>query len=351
MSDRIHDVAVIGAGISGLSAAKRLQRESLDVVVLEKSRGVGGRAATRRVTIAPEVQIPVDHGAQYFTVRDLRFAEQVARWQEEGVCFPWSDGFAVWSDGILHQDDSGMSETRFACRDGMSRLGKNLAEDVEIFLEFQVSSVRPRDGVWEIHSDSLHASSPVLARKLMISSPLSQTMKLAGDYLSSEERSLSERLGSSPCIAVMAFYEEAVPSPFWTGIQVRDSDRKLAWIAWDSSRRALGTPGNVAVLHGSGEFSRRWLEATREELVLAGDELLREAATIGGTWMAHPKEVVIHRWRYAREQGPNVNGGFLPATAFPSLSLIGDGLNGGRLEGAWLSGLFAAEHLLLQRTV
>lgn len=43
------DVAVVGAGLAGLSAAERLTRAGLDVVVLEASDGVGGRARTDEV--------------------------------------------------------------------------------------------------------------------------------------------------------------------------------------------------------------------------------------------------------------------------------------------------------------
>ncbi|MFW5789075.1 MAG: FAD-dependent oxidoreductase [Spirochaetota bacterium] len=42
------DVPVVGAGIAGLTAARRLVDASLDVTVLDKGRGVGGRMATRR---------------------------------------------------------------------------------------------------------------------------------------------------------------------------------------------------------------------------------------------------------------------------------------------------------------
>jgi predicted NAD/FAD-dependent oxidoreductase len=62
-------VAVIGAGISGLTCAQNLTDHDVPVTVFEKSRGVGGRMATRR----SEHGAAFDHGAQYFTVRDERF--------------------------------------------------------------------------------------------------------------------------------------------------------------------------------------------------------------------------------------------------------------------------------------
>ena len=80
----------------------------------------------------------------------------------------------------------------------------------------------------------------------------------------------------------------------------------------------------------------------------AGKEMLAEAGRITGSWMEHPEEFIVHRWKYAHISGSSAPGGFLRAACDMPLYLIGDGFNGGRLEGAWLSGTFAAEDLLLK---
>ena len=61
--------AIIGAGMAGISAARTLVQAGHRVSVFEKSRGAGGRMATRETPFGN-----FDHGAQYFTVRDPRFA-------------------------------------------------------------------------------------------------------------------------------------------------------------------------------------------------------------------------------------------------------------------------------------
>ena len=47
---KIYDVIVIGAGISGLCAAKLLKENGLDVLVLEARNRVGGRTWTVKVS-------------------------------------------------------------------------------------------------------------------------------------------------------------------------------------------------------------------------------------------------------------------------------------------------------------
>ena len=56
------ETLIIGAGLSGLSAAQTLVRSGRSVLVVDKGRGVGGRLATRRIGDAT-----LDHGAQFFT--------------------------------------------------------------------------------------------------------------------------------------------------------------------------------------------------------------------------------------------------------------------------------------------
>ena len=65
-------IIVVGAGLSGLSAARELSSRGHDVTVFDKGRGVGGRLATRRAGSAV-----FDHGAQFFTARSDEFQQQV----------------------------------------------------------------------------------------------------------------------------------------------------------------------------------------------------------------------------------------------------------------------------------
>src|ERR671910_2039609 len=85
---------VVGAGISGLLAAHELQSEGWRVTVLDKGRGVGGRMATRRLG-----EGNFDHGAQFFTVRDDRFASLVEGWLTAGAAGGWAPGFADTAGG------------------------------------------------------------------------------------------------------------------------------------------------------------------------------------------------------------------------------------------------------------
>ena len=63
---------VVGAGMAGLTAAGKLTEQGVNVVVLEKARGVGGRLATRRIDAGV-----CDHGAQLFEAASDRLVRLV----------------------------------------------------------------------------------------------------------------------------------------------------------------------------------------------------------------------------------------------------------------------------------
>ena len=98
-------VAVIGAGLAGLSAARTLRDQDHEVRVFDKGRGVGGRTSTRR-----SKSFAFDHGAQYFTAHDERFGRLVASWQEAGIVAPWPARITVLENGACR---AGIPRTRY----------------------------------------------------------------------------------------------------------------------------------------------------------------------------------------------------------------------------------------------
>ena len=72
----MNHVAVIGAGITGLTVATDLAAAGHEVSLFDKSRGPGGRCATRRSTVGA-----FDHGAPGFSATTAAFRAQVAAWR------------------------------------------------------------------------------------------------------------------------------------------------------------------------------------------------------------------------------------------------------------------------------
>ena len=76
-------IAVVGAGLAGITAARTLMQAGHEVTVFERAPQVGGRLASEDTPFGS-----FDTGAQYFTVRDPRF--QQALDSTRAPCRRWS---------------------------------------------------------------------------------------------------------------------------------------------------------------------------------------------------------------------------------------------------------------------
>jgi len=90
------DVVIVGAGLSGLTCARRLQESKLSCVVLEASDGIGGRVRTDVVE-----GFRLDRGFQVL----LTAYPEVRRWLDlDGLLLcPFYSGAQVWFDGRFHR--------------------------------------------------------------------------------------------------------------------------------------------------------------------------------------------------------------------------------------------------------
>lgn len=335
------DVLIIGAGIAGLTAAGALREAGAQVRVLEKSRGLGGRSATRRLH-----GVRVDHGAQFFTVRDERFRRRVDAWLASGDVEVWTHGVPSWSraHGWRAPDPGG--HPRYVCPEGMSALGRLLGAGVEVERSARATSVRSENGGWAATLDDATSRS---ARSLILTPPVPQSLDLLHDRpLSATERSELDAVRYAPSFAVMAGYEH-VRAPDAVGVRLEDHP-DLRWIAVDSSKRAHDTRAGdtpattyptVLVLHSTPAFARRRFDDVRD--VVAAD--LLDAARAVFPWASTPDWHDVQRWRYAMVETP------VPERARDlgdGLVLAGDAFGAARVEGAFLSGLAAADAVMAQ---
>lgn len=324
------DLLVIGAGVAGATAARAVADAGATVLVLEKSRGLGGRCATRRT----DDGLHLDHGAQYVTARDPGFRGLLASWRAEGDIAVWMHGVGSWTPetGLVGASDDG--HPRYVAPDGMSRIGSLLLGDVPVERGTRVISVRRDDDRWRVTAEDGGDRRP---RAVLATAPAAQTLDLlerteidpqAWDELAS--------VRYAPSFALMARY--AVPVPAWRGVKV-DDHPVLAWLAHDGSKRRTAPAATTVVAHVTPAFARARFDDDREAI---GDAIERAVAEVAGL-DASPTWRRVHRWRYAQTEAPL---DARSARLAPGLHAAGDGFGAGRVEGAYLSGLAAAERLL-----
>ncbi|MEM7249454.1 MAG: FAD-dependent oxidoreductase [Acidobacteriota bacterium] len=325
-------VAVIGSGLAGLTCAHELQEAGLAVTVLDKGRGAGGRASTRRAEIDGQ-RASFDHGAQYFTARDPVFASLVAEWREASVVARWTPRLTTFGDSTRAADPDAGATERWVGTPGMSSLLAHLEQGLDVRRPVRAERLERRDDGWWLQDTEGAASGPF--DEVVVAVPASQAAELLAP--APELARAARDVAMPPCWAVLVAWEERLDVPFDAAFV---NDAPLAWLARDSSKP--GRPdGERWVLHGAAEWSREHFDDEPSAVI---DALLSAAAETTGWEAASPSFAAAHRWAFARVDGRADDACLHDAEL--GIGACGDWCVGGRMEGAWLSGRALAARLL-----
>ncbi|MDP3676030.1 MAG: FAD-dependent oxidoreductase [Novosphingobium sp.] len=306
--------AIIGAGMAGLACADAISAAGHSVTLYDKGRGPGGRLSTRRLhTILGEVMI--DHGAQYFTVRDPAFKRLVDTWANVGIVAPWLPASADAWVGVP----------------GMSAIVKQLASGHKVTWDHRVTGMVRKGTGWWLMSENAE-DGPFDAVLLAIPAEQAAVILSLHD-LSMARVALMAR--SQPCWAGMFVFDrplDGMPSV------IRDRG-DLAWAARNNAK-----PGRPAPEAWTVQASPAWSSARLEyasgeiaELLLA---ILTEAT---GTAVPRPVMALAHRWRHALSAGTGDGALWNPDLR---IGVCGDWLLGPRVECAWQSGQMLAQRCI-----
>lgn len=312
-----HDVAIIGAGVAGASAARALADRGLRVVVYDKGRVPGGRAATRQ-----RGSVQFDHGAQYFTARDPEFHAQVRAWQGNGLVAEWRARLlAIDADG---RQPVSVDEPRWVAVPGMRMLASTMLAGIDVHCSSRVMRVERAADCWWVHLEDGSRTGPFA--DLISTVPAPQAAQLLADE---PVASALRAVDFAPCWALMLDFDDALDLDF-DGAFVNVGP--LSWLARDSSKP--GRPaGERWIVHAGSEYSRAHLES---DVTAVGPQLLHEFFAAIGVPMQQPRLSTVHRWRYALAQPPLQCGAIVDPARH--LAVGGDWCSGSRIEGAWRSG-------------
>lgn len=320
-------IAVIGAGMAGIACAHHLETLGLKPVLLEKSRGIGGRLATRRT----DSSLAFDHGAQYFTARSAAFRtfidacgpETVAAWHPRGV----GEG-AQGGDWLVSLP-------------GMNGFLKQAAEGLDVRTETTVRRIeRFKDG-WRLHFDG--SAEDDVFDLVIITAPAPQAMALTPFSPRLQKSLASVRM--APCWALMLGLKT---SPEIGQDVLLQPSPEIAWLARNSGKPGRSCADETWVAHADPAWSQDNLELERDAVLL---HLVTAALACLGSKGSEVMYSDVHRWRFARVEQASGEPFLRDETG--TVLVCGDGCLGPRVESAYLSGLAAAvfiETLELKRS-
>ncbi|GAC1604805.1 MAG: hypothetical protein NVS3B2_10670 [Ramlibacter sp.] len=335
---RAHKVAVIGAGIAGAACARALSQGGATVQIFDKSRGPGGRLATRRVEwLDPHGQLretPFDHGVVSITAHSPAFQSFVAQAVQGGSLAQWRPVLAPVSAAL----DGG--SPHYVPVPDLPALSRSLLEGVAATWSSIVEALHKGPPGWEVQARGQqvggHFDAVVLALPPAQAAPLLKPHRRDWSLMASVEL-------MKPCWTLMGV---ADATEGWRGWDLaRPAKGVLAWVVRNDARPGRArVPGQAHwVLHASAAWSRRHFEQPAAWVRSQMQGALAD-------WLGHPvnwRHGVVHRWRYA---APQVSSAAPAGTcwwdASMGLGVCGDFLGNGGVEGAWLSAQSLAAALL-----
>ncbi len=315
-------IAIIGAGLSGLVLAHRLHTQH-EVLLFEKSRGVGGRMATRRA-----MPFQFDHGAQFFKVRSSSFQKFLDPLISAGVVAPWQGRFAefvgaqqtasrLWHDAPCH----------YVGVPGMNAIGKHLAQHLQVRTQTHIDSATYDHG-WYLYDQNQGRYGPF--DWVVTTAPAPQSLALLPKTFA--HRDAMTAITMLPCFSLMLGHHQPLSLDFEAAL-VKEAD--ISWISINSSK-----PGRSAhptlLVHATNRWAAQHFDADR---AWVQSHLLAELHRVTAGCLPDHDHIALHGWRYANMAKASGPRSFID----PHLqwAACGDWCIQGRIEAAFLS----AQHL------
>lgn len=317
------EVIIIGGGLSGIMAARTLMKKGVeDILIVEKSRSVGGRLATRRIG-----EGKADHGAQFFTVRSPELQEDVEKWLEAGWVKRWF----------------GTPYPRYTSASGMNALAKQLAGSIPVKLNTRVSSIRDgRDGPLEVE---LENGERITANHCIVTAPAPQAIQLLTETAQSRVPTIS----FAPCFVGMFTFDgsSSIPSPGHMDEGLPDGVERVV----DHEKKGISSTVTVSV-YMTGDWSKQHVDMEEDSILapiqkVAEGFLEKESRVTGAQ---------LKRWKYAEAEAV-VRTPFVEMGHKGRIILCGDAFlrendeaGRTRFESAYLSGISAGNRAAEKRS-
>lgn len=310
-------IAIIGAGISGLTLAQALHPDA-EVTVFEKARGVGGRMSSRYADA-----FAFDHGAQCFTARTEAFQEFLAPYTAQGVVQEWR-GKVI---DIKPDKKTGKRlwfEPHLVASPNMNSLCKAMAKDLNIRVGTEIAAPVKREGnQWQLYAkDNTHLGAFDM---LLCTAPPAQTQALVGPWL--EADTPVHHASMQGCFALMV----GINQPWrqsWIAAKVHD--HPIKWISVNSSKPGRDGSVTCLVAHTRHAWAEEHMEAPVEQ---AQAQLLEGLSQLLPLDRNNIQYLSTHRWRYALVQDAPKTGAYWDASL--GLGLTSDWCATSRIEEAW----------------
>lgn len=314
------DIAIMGGGLAGISAARYLKEAGHAPFVIEKSRSIGGRMATRRIN-----EGKADHGAQFFTVRTDSFQSQIEEWLNKEIIQEWfTDKYP-----------------RYRGVDGMNPLLKKIGEDIPVSLEEKIIRLESDGNTVTLASEN---GELFIADAAVITAPVPQILTLVEQSALGLSEKIRAQLAAgsyNPCLVGLFELKNSLPLN-QSGILDENLPEGIDKVISNEQKGISSTPILSVYMDSNWSTSHYQQE---DQLIL------EEMISLLSSFDCEITSSQLKKWRYAEAahvyRQPYLQFDEYPIFAAGDAFLSSSDSSGrARIESAFLSGKAVAEKLL-----
>lgn len=320
-------IAIIGAGLAGLTCGTALQGLVSNIKVFEKEIFPGGRISRFRTG-----KYEFNHGAQYFTVNNPLFWNIVSAWQTDGIVRPWDGWIVELQKGQVSNTD--MATQRFTGQPRMQAIAENLAQNCDLITSTTVSELEMQSGGgWRLFNDR---GDYLGVFDIVIIATAGNQVAVLCRQVPAISR-LADKIDMTVCWAGMFAFNRKLGLPF-DAAHVLDSP--LSWIS-HSQLADQKSESDCWVLHASPEWSQQYAASFRGRVMHSLLEAFWQATDLTPV---KPVSSSVHCWKHALPINPINEDSLFDETM--AIGACGDWCTAPRIEGAVLSGFSMADRVM-----
>ncbi|GEM_PF-62901 len=348
MSEETDNVqlCIIGAGVAGVGIADALSESAIDVTFIEKSRGVGGRAATRRKN-----GCRYEHGANYIKNDPAGNTKQLIESLGEGGLVDIDE--PIWTfdaDGDIQESDR-QEDHKWTWKQGITQFSKRILARTHATVEQPVraQSLNQANGRWTVTDTDDAEYGPFDAVVFTPPAPQTATL-LAETTVGGEEddrlvaaHSAVEGVSYRSVRTFILHYPFAIDRDYYAVVN-RDKAHSIGWLARESCKDDHVPEGEeLLVVQMGNDWSEAHYDEPREELAPVVAEMVAEL--LDDDALTEPDWVDEQGWRYAQPED-SVTMDAIEPLAEIGLYAAGDWVVGhGRAHKAYWNGVELGEQL------
>ena len=324
----MNNVAVIGAGITGITLANLLQKK-VKLTVFEKSRGVGGRMSTRRVE-----PYQFNHGAQYFKVENKEFKYFLQPLiQNKIIKHMEANHIEIFNKEVI-KSTKNYNKKYYIAESKMSSVVKYLIND-NFFIKLlcKIEKTIKENNKWFIIDSNKVSYGPY--DWLFITIPPNQAVEIL--YNNFKFMDIIKKIKMRSCYSLMLGFNKVKKFDFDTALFLNED------VQWLSIKKKILENKEYynLLINSSYNFAEQNINGSKDKI---SNYLIKQVTDILKCDLNNYGHKALHFWKYAMSEKNNNLGSLLDEDL--KVIVCGDWCMNGKVEGAFLSAKDAANNLL-----